>query len=258
MYKEFRFTRMDGDSSSEKSLAEIVPGDIIILQPFRYVPFDAVILDIPSGVLSVDESMISGDARSVYKLAVPNPTLSDVIAPEVNRIWAGSWITACPSTGCIVRVWKIGADCRYAYIIDQMNQHRRHKMSGAIQKKIDSLSFHWNGILILCLTLTFFGLYMWLGFDRNDTVFFVCATGSILFLEPVLWKEAILKISVNTWNRLRQSSVLVGHEGCVDACLEHTDQLIGSHIGLIERLSKIDVIGEFHNFIQVFIFRSYE
>lgn len=69
---------------------QIVPGDVIILDPGDRVPADAVILE--SSNIQVDESLLTGESVPVEKFAV-SPDIDKELGEKKNRVYMGTSIT---------------------------------------------------------------------------------------------------------------------------------------------------------------------
>jgi Ca2+-transporting ATPase len=75
----------------ELSAAEIVPGDLLVLQPGTYVAADSRLIDIHR--LSVDESTLTGESLPVHKQAAILPEGEVPLADRVNMVHMGTLVT---------------------------------------------------------------------------------------------------------------------------------------------------------------------
>ena len=80
-------------------IAEVVPGDLIVLRPGAIVPADARV--ITSDALLVDESMLTGESDSVAKRAAP-VDLDDAIADRANMVYRGTTVVGGAGTAVVV------------------------------------------------------------------------------------------------------------------------------------------------------------
>ncbi len=75
----------------EVSTKDIVPGDIILIEPGSRVPADARVIE--SIRLQVDEAALTGESQSVYKI-VDSINLESTIADRLNMLFAGTIIAS--------------------------------------------------------------------------------------------------------------------------------------------------------------------
>ena len=88
--KVLRYDETDGQSTeTEVSAADVVPGDVVILEAGDKAPADARILEATS--LTVDESMLTGESVAVAKVTSARPA-NVPIAERKNMIYAGTII----------------------------------------------------------------------------------------------------------------------------------------------------------------------
>jgi P-type Ca2+ transporter type 2C len=80
-------------------IAEVVPGDLIVLRPGAIVPADARV--ITSDALMVDESMLTGESDSVAKRAAP-VNLDDAIAERASMVYRGTTVVGGAGTAVVV------------------------------------------------------------------------------------------------------------------------------------------------------------
>jgi P-type Ca2+ transporter type 2C len=80
-------------------VAEVVPGDLIVLRPGTIIAADARV--ITSDALLVDESMLTGESDSVAKRAAP-VDFDDPIAERASMVYRGTTIVGGAGTGVVV------------------------------------------------------------------------------------------------------------------------------------------------------------
>ncbi len=72
--------------------AQLVPGDIIILQEGEKIPADARVIE--SYNLSLDEAALTGESHSVHKTAEKLASASTPVSEQVNMVFKGSYVVA--------------------------------------------------------------------------------------------------------------------------------------------------------------------
>ncbi|MGI6201638.1 MAG: calcium-translocating P-type ATPase, PMCA-type [Christensenellales bacterium] len=99
-------------------IAEVVVGDLVLLQAGEQIPADGVLI---SGSLTVDQSALNGESREVEKR--PADELPQVW--ELDRrdeIFRGSVITAGEG---VMRVCRVGSETFYGNLSDQLQENTR-------------------------------------------------------------------------------------------------------------------------------------
>ncbi len=120
-----------GKMEIEVPIAEVVPGDIIIVKPGGKIPVDGEVVD---GSSSVDESMISGESLPVHK------SKGDVvIGATINKTGSFKF-----------KATKVGADTVLAQIIKMVEDAQGSK--APIQKLADTVAgFFVQGVIALAI-----------------------------------------------------------------------------------------------------------
>ncbi len=125
----------------EIPVAQVVPGDLLLVRPGDLAPVDGVI---ESGISSVDESMFSGEPMAVEK------TVGDeVLGGSVNG--AGSFV---------MRAARIGGDMALARIVAMIGKAQRSR--APVQRLADLVAAWFVPMVMLTAVLAFAGWY-WLG-----------------------------------------------------------------------------------------------
>ncbi|MEN2497149.1 MAG: hypothetical protein MHMPM18_001571 [Marteilia pararefringens] len=87
--------------------SEIVPGDIIVLRSGEKVPADCRILSIKTNQLIVDESLLTGESKSVYKCAILNYKVNsnkiDSANTKINALYSGTFILSGSCTAVVIK-----------------------------------------------------------------------------------------------------------------------------------------------------------
>ena len=130
-----RAIKVNADGSErEVSLDQVQIGDLLRIRPGGNLPVDGVVTE---GESTVDESMLTGEAISVQKIAG-----SKVIAGSVNQQGA-----------FVMRAEKIGADTLLSHIVQLVNQAGRSR--APIQKLADRVSGWFVPTVIAAAALSF-------------------------------------------------------------------------------------------------------
>jgi Ca2+-transporting ATPase len=78
---------------------EVVPGDVLLLAPGRYVPADARLVTVDG--FTVDEASLTGESAAVLKTTAPLPTARP-LADRTNLAFKGTIVTAGTAVGIAV------------------------------------------------------------------------------------------------------------------------------------------------------------
>jgi len=143
-------------------VADVVPGDLVVVRPGEQVPVDGVLVE---GTSYVDESMLSGEPLPVAKEAD-----SEVTGGTVN------------GTGSFVfRAARVGADTVLAQII------RLVENAQASKPPIQALADRIAGVfvpVVIALALLTFALWLWLGPAPQLNYAFVAAVSVLVIACP--------------------------------------------------------------------------
>lgn len=143
------YARVLRDGEEQKiPTAELVPGDIVIIEEGDRVPADMRIVRTMS--LKVNEAILTGESESVEKTADPiekNKTLPD----QTNRLFAGTHIT---QGHAVAVVTEIGNATEIGKI-QEMLKKIPEELS-PLQKKFSRLSWHIGLIAMVSVVLIFF------------------------------------------------------------------------------------------------------
>ena len=119
-------------------LAEVRPGDVLLVRPGSRIPTDGRILE---GVSEVDESMLTGESEPVAKAAGAR-----VVGGAVN------------GTGALtVRATRVGADTVLARIAEMVRRAQGSKLP--IQRTVDVVSGRFVPAVVLVAAVTFVAWY---------------------------------------------------------------------------------------------------
>jgi Cd2+/Zn2+-exporting ATPase/Cu+-exporting ATPase len=123
-----------GDEARETSVAEIAPGDVVLVKPGARLPVDGVVV---AGHSFVDQATITGESLPAEK--APG---APVYAGTINQ-----------SGALDVRTTRIGRETAFGKIIDAVEAAERSR--APIQKAADRLAGHLVYFAIACAALTF-------------------------------------------------------------------------------------------------------
>ncbi len=124
-------------------VSEVKPGDLVLVKPGERVPVDGVIVD---GMTSVDESMITGESKPVYK----KPG-DEVIAGTINL------------DGSIkVRAKGVGRDTYLSQVIELVQQIQRSRSRA---QDLANRAAKWLTLIALGAGSATFAIWLALGFD---------------------------------------------------------------------------------------------
>ncbi len=152
--------------------AEVVPGDLIILEAGDMVPADARLVAVDS--LTVKESALTGESVPIAKQiqALPKNTL---ISDRSNMIFRGTMVVAGRGKALVTSTGKF----TQLGIIQQMGVDA-HKQRAPLEKKLNQLS-----IWLIWLTLLFAGLIVVTGYFRGKDLFYMIETGVALAVAAI-------------------------------------------------------------------------
>ena len=117
--------------------AEVVPGDIILLEAGDLVVADGRVLENFS--LKVNESSLTGESESVEKDTAPIEGDKVALGDQRNMVFSGSLVTYGRAT---VAVTATGMDTELGRIAALMNQTQQRKTP--LQKSLDDFSASWR------------------------------------------------------------------------------------------------------------------
>lgn len=112
---EIKVTALRGNQPVELPVAEVVPGDIILLSSGNIIPADGRIVE--SNSLSIDESMLTGESFPVEKnvgILPEKVSLSD----RTNSLWMGTHVISGSGRYLVVNT---GVDTEFGRIANTLN-----------------------------------------------------------------------------------------------------------------------------------------
>jgi Ca2+-transporting ATPase len=224
----------DGQITKIKS-AEIVTGDIVVLQAGDRVPADGILIFAEE--LKVDESILTGESESVSKISSDNYDNKSII-DNPHAVFFGSTVTL--GQGHIL-VTHVGNKTQFGMIVQKISTIDTQL---PIHKNIKQLSF---GIFVFVLAMTLFVLvvgltrmYSWVEISKVSIALLVSAIPESL---PVM----ITLILAYGFKRMSDKNVLVRKMQSLDV-LGQIDTLALDKTGTItHNQMKVEKIYTFNN-----------
>lgn len=137
---------------SDIPAAEIVPGDIVILEAGRIVPADIRLIEVAQ--LKIDESALTGESIPVEKHAKALQDEMTSIGDRKNMTYKGTTVTYGRGTGIVIAT---GMDTELGNIAAMLQEEQEVKTP--LQKRLARFGKKLAiAILVICAVIFFFGL----------------------------------------------------------------------------------------------------
>lgn len=203
--------------------AEIVPGDVVLLEAGSLVAADGRLLECYN--LQVNESSLTGESVPVEKQA-ENKEILDSPAPgdQKNMVFSGSLVTG--GRGVFV-VTATGMDTELGRIARLMNTAKEKKTP--LQVSLDRFSTH-LAVLILGICLLVFGLSLYRGTPVLESLMFAVAL-AVAAIPEALGSIVTIVQAMGTQQMAREHAIIkdlkaVESLGCVSVvCSDKTGTL---------------------------------
>ncbi|MBI2103142.1 cation-transporting P-type ATPase [Candidatus Woesearchaeota archaeon] len=166
----------DGKERDSPS-SQLVPGDLLILRSGEKIPADCIILEESS--LSVDEAILTGEAKEVHKEAAKNPRKPT----EKNFLFMGSFIV---SGKCTAQVINTGMNSRFGGIAGMISTAEKEL---PLQKKINKIASYMAIVAIVVSLLT--GLLMIYQAETISSSFLISVLILIIALSVSAFPEGL-------------------------------------------------------------------
>ncbi len=141
--------------------ADVVPGDVVLLQSGDKVPADLRLTAIKN--LQVDESALTGEAVPVYKQI--QPVAADApLGDRSSMAYGGTMVTYGTGTGLVVGT---GSDTELGRISLLLRQ--TDSLATPLTRSIAKVSL-WLTVVIVAITLILFGISLWRGYLVADAI----------------------------------------------------------------------------------------
>jgi Cu+-exporting ATPase len=208
-----RVARVERDGEEvELDIAEVRPGDIVLVRPGEKIPVDGEVIE---GRSSIDESMVTGESLPVSKEAGDT-----VIGATINQ--TGSFR---------FRATAVGRDTMLSQIIRLVEQAQGSK--APIQRIADRISGYFVPIVI-CIAVAAFVLWFDLGPDPRLTFALVTAVAVLIIACPcALGLATPLSIMVGTGDGAQAGLLIRSAEALENA--HNLDAVILDKTGTITR-----------------------
>ncbi|MBE6587169.1 MAG: cation-translocating P-type ATPase [Ruminococcaceae bacterium] len=210
-----------GGQKAEIPSAEIVPGDIVILEAGDMVVADGRIIENYS--LQVNESSLTGESTNVDKQDVE---LSGEVAlgDRVNMVYSGSLVTY---GRAVVVVTGTGMNTEIGKIAELMNATKEKKTP--LQISLDKFSSR-LAIIIMIISAVVFGLSLWREMPILDSLMFAVAL-AVAAIPEALSSIVTIVQAMGTQKMARENAIIkelkaVESLGCVSViCSDKTGTL---------------------------------
>lgn len=222
--KQFALTSSIVLRDGEKVLLEdkfLVPGDIILLQEGQKVPADAYVLE--SNSLQLDEAMLTGESRSVYKAvfgsADAEKTLRADSLSKGTHVLSGSGKALVYATGANTQVGKINKD------IESID------VDMPLKREMDKLAIWFiYGVLGIC------SIFFVLGFIGGQSLreLLVLLTALFISVVPEGLPIVLVLVLVTGIYRLAKENVLIKRLQAVEG-LGRSDVIVTDKTGTLTR-----------------------
>lgn len=202
--------------------ADLVVGDIILVQEGQRVPADARLLE--SNNLKVDESMLTGESHAVTKS--PDPVEDEAQLQErTNMLFKGTYILAGSGKAVVIVTGT-------ASLIGKIHQESEEiKTDIPLKKEVDRLSYViLIGIFILCVILFLIGYFT--GKPLNDLL--VMLTALFICVVPEGLPVVLTLVLVAGVHRMAKQKVFVKNMQAVEA-LGRADVVLLDKTGTLTR-----------------------
>lgn len=201
--------------------ANIVVGDILVLEAGDIVPVDGRIID--SYSLQVNESSLTGETESINKIShkiIGERTLAD----QNNMVFSGTQVTY--GRGIAV-VTSVGMDTELGKIAQLMNETKERKTP--LQTSLDSFGKKLS-IIIMFICLCILGICIYRGMPVLDSLMFAVAL-AVAAIPEALSSIVTISLALGTTKMAKENAIMknlkaVESLGCVSIiCSDKTGTL---------------------------------
>ena len=189
-----------GGAKLQVPSAEIVPGDIVLLEAGDMVVADGRILENFS--LKVNESSLTGESEGVEKTAETIPAGQVALGDQKNMVFSGSLVTYGRAT---VLVTGTGMDTELGKIASLMNQTQQRKTP--LQQSLDAFSAK-LAVVILVICAAVFALSIFRsGMNVLDSLMFAVAL-AVAAIPEALSSIVTIVLAMGTKKMARQNAII--------------------------------------------------
>lgn len=179
--------------------AEVVPGDIVLLEAGDLVVADGRILENFS--LKVNESSLTGESESVEKSPETIPSESVALGDRKNMVFSGSLVTY-GRAGVLVTA--TGMNTELGRIASLMNQTKQRKTP--LQQSLDQFSRK-LAIAILLICAVVFGLSLYRQMPVLDALMFAVAL-AVAAIPEALSSIVTIVLALGTQKMAKQNAII--------------------------------------------------
>jgi Ca2+-transporting ATPase len=201
------------------SAQEVVPGDLLVLQPGSYVAADARLLEVSR--LSVDESVLTGESLPSQKATEPKLNLQIPLADRTNMVYMGTLVTGGQGLALTVATGKYTEIGKIQALVGEALPPET-----PMEKQLDRM-----GGQLVTISLAVCGLVFVIGLLRGYGFLLMLKTSIALAVAAV--PEGLPMVATTTLalglRRMREYKVLIRHLGAVETlgsvqtiCLDKT------------------------------------
>ena len=208
---------------------DVVPGDLLVLQPGSYVSADARLIEVSR--LSIDESVLTGESLPAIKSTGPILDLQIPLADRTNMVYMGTLVTGgqglalAVATGKYTEIGKIQALVGEALPPETPMEKQLDRMGGQL----------------VTISLAVCGLVFVIGLLRGYGLLQMLKTSIALAVAAV--PEGLPMVATTTLalglRRMREHKVLIRHLGAVETlgsvqtiCLDKTGTITMNHMSV--------------------------
>ncbi len=201
---------------------DLVVGDIIILKEGERVPADARVMEVQR--LQVDESILTGESRSVYKEVVP--IVSDVtVADRTNMVFQGTYVLSGSGRAIVVATGQDTEVGKLHKTIEEIDTDI------PLKRELTRLSyFILLFILVICFVLLIIGLFA----GRPLKELLIMLTALFICVIPEGLPVVLTLVLVTGAYRMARKNVLIKNLQAVEA-LGRTDVIVIDKTGTLTR-----------------------
>jgi Ca2+-transporting ATPase len=208
---------------------EVLPGDLLVLQPGSYIAADARLIEVSR--LSVDESVLTGESLPALKSTGPILDLQIPLADRTNMVYMGTLVTGgqglalAVATGRYTEIGKIQALVGEALSPETPMEKQLDRMGGQL----------------VTISLAVCGLVFVIGLLRGYGLLQMLKTSIALAVAAV--PEGLPMVATTTLalglRRMREYKVLIRHLGAVETlgsvqtiCMDKTGTITMNHMSV--------------------------
>ena len=189
-----------GGAKLQVPSAEIVPGDIVLLEAGDMVVADGRILENFS--LKVNESSLTGESEGVEKTAETIPAGQVALGDQKNMVFSGSLVTYGRAT---VLVTGTGMDTELGKIASLMNETQQRKTP--LQQSLDAFSAKLAAvILVICAAVFALSIFR-AGMNVLDSLMFAVAL-AVAAIPEALSSIVTIVLAMGTKKMARQNAII--------------------------------------------------